>query len=175
MNTAKNILPVSSSETAAQPEGIASGGIPVVSADMPVVDLLPRLLDSPSHTLSVRDGSRELGLLTETILLEGLAKEFAQREDRPIVTIVCAPADYSASAIAKAVEDAGVHVLDMWTGLTPDGRTSVSLRVGCEDPSAVVHSLERYGYNIQSVHSRTYADAALAFERLLALRTYMNV
>lgn len=168
MNRAKDIVyPPSDSRPPAE--------VPSVSADTPVVDLLTPLLESPSHVLSVSDGNNSLGLLTETLLLQGLAAEFASREDCAIVTLECAAADYSASRIAMAVEDAGFHLLDLWSIPRPEGRLEVSLRVHCDDPSGVVHSLERYGFEVSSVHSRDYADAELARERFEALQAYLNV
>ncbi len=169
MNTAKSLIPITTSQPAA-PE------VPVVSADTPVVELLPRLLDSPSHTLRVAEGERQLGLLTETLLLEGLAREFVQRDDCATITLRCNPSDYSASRIAVAVEDAGCHLLDLWSGAAPDGRTQVSIRVRCDDPSATVHSLERYGFEVTDVYSASsYFDAEQAAERLFALQAYLNV
>lgn len=173
MNTARNLIPAYI--TGSGESGVSNAQVPTVSADLPVVDLLPRLLESPSHTLSISDGGKELGLLTERLLLEGLAMEFSRRDDCSIVTVGCSPEEYSASRIATAVEDVGVHVLDLWSGRTPEGRTSVTLRVACDDASAVVHSLERYGYDVLSVHSQNYSDTDRAIERLMALQTYLNV
>lgn len=175
MNTARNLLPTYITSTPTEIGIAAPGSIPEVSADMPVVDLLPRLLDSPSHTLSVSDGEREIGVVTETLLLEGLAREFSRRDDCSIITVSCAPEDYAASRVATAVEDAGVHLLDLWTGSTPDGQTSVTIRVRCDDPSTVVHSMERYGFETLSVYSPSFSDAEKAMERFLALQAYLNV
>ncbi len=173
MNTAKSLIYTSSTSPGVSPGAV--GSVPVVSGDMPVLDLLPRLLDSPSHTLTVSDGERELGILTESLLLEGLAREIPRRDDCAFISMQCAPSDYSASRIATAVEDAGFHLLDLISGTTPEGMTAVSLRVRCDDPSTVVHSLERYGYEVTDVYAQRYADAQTAAERLLALQAYLNV
>ncbi len=173
MNTAKNIIYRNNQVTDKGDRN--SSGVPKVSADMPVVELLPRLLESPSHTLSVSEEGRELGLLTETLLLEGLAKEYSRRDDCAIISLRCAPADYSASRIAMAVEDVGFHLLDLWSGSTSEGLTAVSIRVRCDDPTMAVHSLERYGFEVTDVYARHYADAETAAQRLLALQTYLNV
>lgn len=168
MNRAKDIVyPPSDSRLPAE--------VPSVSADTPVVDLLAPLLESPTHVLSVSDGERSLGLLTESLLLQGLAEEFASRADCAIVTLECPATDYSASRIAMAVEDSGHHLLDLWTLPRPEGHLAVSLRVQCDDPSGVVHSLERYGFEVIAVHSRNYSDAEKARERFEALQAYLNV
>lgn len=173
MNTAKNII--YRDNPVADKRYTGDVGVPKVSADMPVVELLPRLLESPSHTLSVSEEGRELGVLTETLLLEGLAKEYSRRDDCAIISLRCAPADYSASRIAMAVEDAGFHMLDLWSGNTAEGFTAVYIRVRCDDPTTAVHSLERYGFEVTDVYAHQYADAETAAQRLLALQTYLNV
>lgn len=168
MNTAKTII-----DTRRRlPEKSVS---PPVGADTPVVELLDRLLESPDHTLRVLEGERELGLLTETLLLEGLAREFGSRGETAMLTVRCHASDYSASRIAIAVEDAGCHLTDMWSSPSDDGSLTVTLRVGCQDPSPVIHSLERYGFEVEGVYANNYADAAVAGERLLALQSYLNV
>lgn len=170
MNTAKNLIP-------SLPAASVLPGVPTVSADTPVVDLLPLLLESPNHTLSVTEGDRSMGVLTESLLLEGLSRQYVRRDDCSIVTVVCPTADYSASRLATAVEDAGFHLLDLWS--VPRGErdeVEVSLRIRCQDPTSAVHSLERYGYEVAEVHAQnSYADAERAAERLLALQAYLNV
>lgn len=170
MNTAKTLV-YDTSFTAS-----SGSDVPVISADVPVVEVLPRLLDSPSHTLSVTDGASTLGLITERLLLEGLAREFTGRGDCAVLTLSCAVSDYSASRIAMAVEDTGFHLLDLWTSPSDQpGRMQVTLRLQCADPSATVRALERYGYEVEQVYSRDYADADTASQRLLALQAYLNV
>lgn len=173
MNTAKNLI--SNVSVPSEESRTAAAFAPVVSADMPVMDLLPRLLDSPNHTLAVSDGERNLGVLTESLLLEGLAREISRRDDCAIITLSCAPGDYSASRIATAVEDAGVHLIDLWSGTPVEGRTTVSLRVRCDDPTGVVHSLERYGFEVTDVYAQQYAEAEAAEERMMALQAFLNV
>ena len=60
----------------------------------------------------------------------------------------CRPEDYSASAIARAVEDCDVQLLALTvTGMRDgEGLPVVALRVGASDTAPVERSLRRYGY-----------------------------
>ena len=73
---------------------------------------------------------------------------FPQSSDTSALLVAVWPADYSASAIAKAVEDCDVQLLGLSvTAMRADnGRNIVLLRVGAADTAAISRSLERYGY-----------------------------
>lgn len=61
----------------------------------------------------------------------------------------CPPADYSASSIARAVEDCDAQLLALSvTGMRdPEGLPVIALRVNVRDASGVARSLRRYGYD----------------------------
>ena len=73
-----------------------------------------------------------------------------------------APADFSASLIARAVEDADRHLvnLNVMGGRSGDtGRMLVALRIDTPDGLAeVARSLERYGFSIVAVSSPHSGD-----------------
>lgn len=146
-----------------------------VEGDLPLVDVLPRLLDSPGRMLGVRDGSLPVGVIDQTSMLTALGAMLAARDDSSVVTVECRPEDYSASLIAHAVEDTGVHLVDLWSVPAPEGMLRVTLRVRCLDPSAVVRSLERYDYTVTDVHGMEYADETLSQRRLNELRAYLAI
>ena len=162
---------------AISPVILHSAALPVrsVEPDMPLVDVLPRLLDAPGRLLEVRDSGLPLGTIDETSMLTALGVMLAARDDCSLVTVECRPEDYSASLIAHAVEDAGVHLVDLWSVPAEGGGLKVTLRVRCMDPSPVVHSLERYDYAVTDVHGGDYSDPALTRERMEALQVYLNV
>ena len=53
----------------------------IVEADMPLLELLPRLLDAPGREVGVSDGETTLGVVDQTSMLEGLARMIAARDD----------------------------------------------------------------------------------------------
>lgn len=146
-----------------------------VPSAMPLVDVLPRLLDAPHRLLGVEEGGRYLGVIDQTSLLEGLGREIAPRDDASVIILECAPADYSASRIAHAVEDSDAHLVDLLTAPAERGMLRVTLRVRLNDPTTAVHNLERYGYEVIEASGANYQDAGLAFERLLGLQALLNV
>ncbi len=158
-------------------KGIRAGetALQSVGGDMPVLEVLPLLLDSPQRQLSVIDRGEMLGVIDGDSLLEALGRMIAVRDDSSIVEISCAPGDFSASHIARAVEDADVHLVDMLTAPASEGRLAVTLRVRCTDPTSVIHCLERYGYEVTGSHGSNNMAQSAAVERLLGLQALINV
>lgn len=149
-----------------------------VAADTMVVDLLPLLLDAPDRQLGVTRGDELLGVVDEVSLLEGLGRLLVARDDSSIVVVKAAPTAFSASSLAHAVEDVDTHLVDLLSTPSPDGSILVTLRVRCSDPSPVVASLERYGFEVvdSSGSGATLSrDEEVAMERLLSLQTLLNV
>lgn len=149
----------------------------MVEAEMPLLEVLPRLLDSPRREIGVSDGDVGIGVIDESSMLEGLGKMIAARDDCSTITVECRPEDYSASMLAHAVEDSDAHLVDLITTPQDDGFLQVTLRVRHSDPSAAIRSLERYEFHVVEAHGNSDAsrDAAIAAERLLALQTLLNV
>lgn len=98
---------------------------------------------------------------------------FSRTEDSSLISLSIPVRDYSASAIARAVEDSDSHLLAMATSPSEDGMLETIIKVGRKDPAGAVRSLRRYGFNV------TYADESPIFEqlskeRLDQLRIYLN-
>jgi hypothetical protein len=68
------------------------------------------------------------------------------------LTVACARNDYSASIIARAVEDCNAHLINMnvTADTLTDGRLTVDLRVNRRNVAGVARSLARYGYEVIS-------------------------
>lgn len=148
-----------------------------VEADMPLLEVLPRLLDTPDREVEVSECGKSLGVVDQTSLLEGLSRMIAARDDCSEVTIECRPEDYSASLIAHAVEDSDAHLVDLLSTPSADGHIRVTLRLRHSDPSAAMRSLERHDFSVVEAHgaSSTMRDAEIAAERLLELQTLLNI
>lgn len=146
-----------------------------VSSEMHLLDLFPRLLEAPGRLLGVEDKGELVGVVSESSMLEALSRQLSSRDDCSVVEIDCAPADYSASRIACAVEDADVHLVDLLSVPSDGGKIRVTLRVRCDDPESVVRSLNRYGYDVVSVAQRLESMPSVSYERLLAVQAMINV
>lgn len=92
--------------------------------------------------------------------------------------VACRPGDYSASIMAKAVEDCDVQLLMLSvTGMrTDNGRLVVALTVNARCSSGVTRSLERYGYEV--IHALS-CDAEIehrkAVDRVNELIHYLEI
>lgn len=148
-----------------------------IESDLPVLDVIPRLLDSKGRELTVVEEGETLGIIDETSLLEGIGRMIAPRDDCSIITVECNPEDYSASVLAHAVEDSDAHLVDLMTAPGENGHIMVTLRVRHSDPTATVRSLERYSFHVVEAHGsgNSYQSMEIATERLLALQALMNV
>jgi hypothetical protein len=99
----------------------------------------------------------------------------AARDDCSVITVECPAGDYSASHLARAVEDADVHLVDLLSVPASEGHIRVMMRVRCTDPTSVVHSLERYGYDVVEVSANSYKDEQTALNRLLEVQAILNI
>lgn len=81
---------------------------------------------------------------------DGLRLIYPPAGERAELLVAVRPDEYSATAIARAVEDCDVHLvnLNLTSARTDDGWLVVAVRVDCATADAVVRSLERYGYRI---------------------------
>lgn len=101
---------------------------------------------------------------------------FPPNSESSCLLIGCSPGDFSASRIARAVEDCDAPLLNLnVTSLEFDGAAvTVALRVGHRDPSRVIRSLERYGYSVLSVEADSDADSRL-LRNYDELMRYLNI
>lgn len=103
---------------------------------------------------------------------------YPPRHESSRLLVSCIPSDYSASRIARAVEDCDAQLVNL--NVTSDGsrldnRVVVELRVSHRSPVAVARSLERYGYEVVDVEMGAIVSDSLMAERLAELVRYMEV
>ena len=145
-----------------------------VDASMPLLEVLPHLLDAPGRLLGVCEDGVTLGVIDEVSLLEGLGRLIAPRDDSSVLVVESAPQDYSASLLARAVEDVDAHLVDLISHPADDGNFQ-SLSVRTFDPTQAAMSLERYGYRVVESAAGAEADVSILAERLASLQALMNV
>lgn len=166
--TAQDIL------LAQQPEATAPA-TPQVAPEAPLPLVLAQLLDSPTGTVSVTDGTDSLGQISMRQALTACSALMPVCQECSQITLTLTPEEYSASALSRAVEDADAQLLDLYTIPTADGLLQVVLRTSRIDPTPVSHSLERYGFTVSSTEGSTNLDHDTALERIEALRRYLDI
>lgn len=107
-----------------------------------------------------------------------LARLMPQVPDATTITVICDPMQYSASAIARAVEDCDAHLLNLnvTADRTVDGRLMVDLRIDHQSPASVIRSLERYGYEIAgATPALSDAETSQMRDRVNELIRYLEI
>lgn len=174
--TAHDILTLSNQTATGSGNSLETGK---VTEETPALLLLPHLLDSPTATVEVtgREGDT-VGVVDAMAMLRGLG-EILNRDNDATSWIEASvrACDFSASSVARAVEDADAHLLDMLSSTDPEdiSRMRLSLKVSHAEPDSVIRSLERYGYEVVGSSSRNDVDADKARERLSELALYLNL
>ena len=120
-----------------------------IKASAPLSMALERMASGMERVPVIDDLSEKcIGFIDRSSMLDTLARLFPQLNEFTELTITCPPRHYSASEIARAVEDADAHLLNLnvMAGTEPDSTTTVLLRVNHSRGESVAHSLARYGY-----------------------------
>lgn len=94
------------------------------------------------------------------------------------LTIECRRSDYSASMIARAVEDADAHLLNLNVTARPtEGyeNVAVDIRVSHRNGGKVARSLERYGLTVVEIREGFDPDSELTRQRFNELLTHFDI
>ncbi len=94
------------------------------------------------------------------------------------LTIECGRYDFSASAIARAVEDADAHLLNLnvtTMAAALQDKVRVDLRVSHRNAGRVARSLERYGFDVVATHDGFDADSELTASRFRELMVHIDI
>lgn len=149
-----------------------------VSASTPLTLVLERMA-SGEETITVVDDISEmpLGIIDRQSMLKAVAALFPQLNESTELTITCPPSQYSASAIAHAVEDADAHLLNLnvTAGTEPNSLTTVVLRVNHSRGESVAKSLSRYGYETIEIAVPNGITSVEMVDRVRELVHYLNV
>lgn len=97
--------------------------------------------------------------------------------DQSCLLVSCARADYSASMMARAVEDCDAQVLNLNVTSLDGGASKlvVAMRVSHRNPHAVARSLERYGFDVVDVFSDSEEENERMRERANEVLRYLEI
>lgn len=132
---------------------------------MTLKDCIPAQIKDTAHTVVLPEAAE-------------LARLMPARPDASRLTVTCRPGDYSASAIAHAVEDCNAHLLNLnvTSDTDADGDLTVELRISHRDTGAVARSLQRYGYTVASgLSDMSDAELQVMRERVNELIHYLEI
>lgn len=102
---------------------------------------------------------------------------FPRNDESSELSVACYRADFSASRISRAVEDADAHLLNLnvTSEILPSGEIVVDLRVSHRDAGAVSRSLERYGYSTLNIRSGRDLLSESVAERIDQLMAHIDI
>ena len=108
---------------------------------------------------------------------EILAHLFPHVDDSCRLVMTCRKEDYSASIVARAVEDCDAHLLNLnvTSQVTDSGDMVVELRVGINNGESVARSLARYGYEVVKIEHDSVVDDDSMRRRIDELMHYINL
>lgn len=149
----------------------AESAVPQVQEGATLPAMLSAMTGSSCPVLAVGSGST----LTSWQLLRALARMLPHSDEFSEIEAVSMPSDYSASSVARAVEDADASLLSLLVYPDETGMLALYLRINRADPSHAVRSLGRYGYTVTRARGAGDSDAALAAERLSELQHYLDI
>lgn len=157
--------------------------IVAVGSAMPLGMLIDRMVDMGSDVVAVTDdeaaGSKLLGYADALSALRLYARLFPQLQESTELTVLIPARQYSASSIARAVEDADAHLLNLNVveGTTADCVTTAEIRVNHSRGESVARSLERYGYEVTSMtlNGRGTLTNDTTANRARALLHYLDI
>lgn len=158
--------------------GMTSGESRPVKGATPLSLVLERMT-SGDDIVAVIDDITELytGAIDRDSLLQAVSRLFPQLNEYTELTITCPPSQYSASAIAHAVEDADAHLLNLnvTAGTEPDSLATVMLRVNHSRGESVARSLQRYGYETVEMTGDPGMFHTDLAERVSSLLHYLEI
>ncbi|MCM1292456.1 MAG: hypothetical protein NC111_00740 [Bacteroides sp.] len=128
--------------------------------------------------MKTKDGIKNANVGVATDLRHCAQLLFPAQPESSELTVEVPKTDYSASAIARAVEDADAHLLNLnVTSRQPisDQMVSVDIRINHRNGGSVARSLERYGFRVTDIHSGFDADSELTRERIEELLRGLEV
>lgn len=119
----------------------------------------------------------QIGTIYAGDIIKAAAKLFPAVDESCEITLQCPRHDYSASIIARAVEDCNAHLLNLNVieEKGPDDRLTVLLRIDHLTGDAVARSLERYGYFVTEVAGSDERMSETTRERINELMHYLDV
>lgn len=152
-----------------------NGCLPSISENTSLTSVIAAMTESESNRINILSDDGIQISATAWQALNAVASMMPHSPEVSEIEILCHPSRYSASSVARAVEDADAALLTLLTYPAKHGMLNIYIRTNRSDPSSVVHSLERYGYEVSAATGPEYTDADTANKRLCELQHYLNI
>lgn len=145
-----------------------------VPADTHLFDIARIMHEHQLATIAVCDKEQTyLGAISLADLLKAYSVNAANSQPGAIITLEMFPRDYSLTEIARITESNDFKITGLFIKTMPDNKLEVSIKLNSTEVKTVLHALERYNYQIKSVHQLSQIEGDLD-NRLDWLIKYIN-
>jgi acetoin utilization protein AcuB len=114
------------------------------------------------------------GTVTKADLYQKLVEGLSLTTDGGIIEIKLKDNTYSLSEISRLIEQEHAHILSMFLFNHDSGEKSIIMKLDAPQISFIVHSLERFGYEVLSYFSTEHVGN-LEKDRFDLLMKYLNI
>jgi acetoin utilization protein AcuB len=145
-----------------------------IPANTHLFDITRIMYDTNSTTIAVCDDQQNyIGAVSLADLLKAYSKNTANSLPGAIITLEMFPRDYSLTEIARITESNDFKITGLFIRNIENNKLEVSLKLNSVEIKTVLHTFERYNYNIKSVHQLSEVADNLN-QRLDWLIKYIN-
>lgn len=152
----------------------APSGTPRVDGSAPLAAVMDAMTGASCPVVEVHSADR-IAPLTSWQILQAVTRMMPHSDEFSEIMAHADNRTYSASAMARAVEDSDASLISLLTYPDDEGGLNVYLRINRADPSHAARSLERYGYSVTYAHGPENSEAELSEQRLTELQHYLNI
>lgn len=139
-------------------------------------EVLKKAYESSSSIVAVlNEDKKYLGCITVQDVVEAFSKMSAINSPGSIIVASMSMMDYSMAEISRIIESEGGKILSSFTEHAGDDENiRLTIKINLENSSAIVSSLQRFGYQIVAVFGKGEEDQ-FEQERLDILMRYLKV
>lgn len=148
-----------------------------VYEDQHLFEVLGLVLQHRMDVVAVLNESREFsGTISASELMKQFAHELGVQEMGAILILNLSERDYSMTEVSRLVESNNVKVISSYFSSAAYGmpdRSRLTLKLNRRDITAVISTLERFGYHIEAAFANAPVES-IDQERLDSLLRYLN-
>jgi signal-transduction protein with cAMP-binding, CBS, and nucleotidyltransferase domain len=140
-------------------------------------EVLGMVMQQRMDVVAVLNEGREfIGTVSTAELLRQFAQELGVQESGAVLILSLNERDYSMAEISRLVESNNVKIISSYFSSAAYGmpdRSRLTLKLNRQDITAVISTLERFGYQIEAAFANTPIES-IDQERLDSLLRYLN-
>ncbi len=140
-------------------------------------EVLGMVMQQRMDVVAVLNEGREfIGTVSTAELLRQFAQELGVQESGAVLILGLNERDYSMAEISRLVESNNVKIISSYFSSAAYGmpdRSRLTLKLNRQDITAVIATLERFGYQIEAAFANTPVES-IDQERLDSLLRYLN-